>query len=27
VLALVEKVREGVRDRMGVQLQLHLQIW
>jgi UDP-N-acetylmuramate dehydrogenase len=26
-LTLVEKVREGVKDRTGVQLQLHLQIW
>ena len=26
-LTLVERVREGVRDRTGVQLQLHLQIW
>lgn len=27
VLTLLERVMEGVRDRCGVQLQLHLQIW
>jgi UDP-N-acetylmuramate dehydrogenase len=27
VLTLLERVREGVRDRTGVQLQSHLQIW
>ncbi len=27
VLALVQRVLDGVRDRTGVQLQLHLQIW
>ena len=27
VLTLVERVIDGVRDRTGVQLQLHLQIW
>ena len=27
LLTLVERVREGVQDRTGVQLQLHLQIW
>ena len=27
VLNLLEHVREGVQDRTGVQLQLHLQIW
>jgi UDP-N-acetylmuramate dehydrogenase len=27
LLTLVERVREGVRERTGVQLQLHLQIW
>ena len=27
VLILVERVIDGVRDRTGVQLQLHLQIW
>ena len=27
VLTLVERVRAGVEDRTGVQLQLHLQIW
>jgi len=26
-LTLLERVREGVKDRTGVQLQLHLQIW
>ena len=27
VLTLVDRVIEGVKDRTGVQLQLHLQIW
>jgi len=27
VLTLLERAREGVKDRTGVQLQLHLQIW
>ena len=27
VLALLERVRTGVQDRSGVQLQFHLQIW
>ena len=27
VLTLLDRVTEGVADRMGVQLQLHLQIW
>ena len=27
VLTLLERVRKGVQDRTGVQLQLHLQIW
>ncbi len=27
VLTLLERVREGVADRTGVQLQFHLQIW
>lgn len=27
VLTLVERVIDGVRDRSGVQLQLHLEIW
>ena len=27
VLTLLERVREGVQDRTGVQLQSHLQIW
>ena len=27
VLTLLERVRNGVQDRTGVQLQLHLQIW
>ncbi len=27
VLTLAERVTEGVRDRTGVELQLHLQIW
>jgi len=27
LLTLAERVREGVSDRSGVQLQLHLQIW
>ncbi len=27
VLTLLERVRDGVQDRTGVQLQLHLQIW
>jgi len=27
VLTLVERVIEGVKDRTGVQLQLHLEIW
>jgi len=27
VLTLLERVREGVQDRTGVRLQLHLQIW
>jgi UDP-N-acetylmuramate dehydrogenase len=27
VLKLLERIKQGVQDRSGVQLQQHLQIW
>ena len=27
VLQLIEKIRDGVRDRLGVELELQIEVW